>query len=292
MDTTILVIRHQPAVLDEADVTTAGRIIVPLDGSELAMTALEPASQLARRIGARVELITTRVPDGPPAPVLTTFLDDIADAMDEVETTTVARPERDPAVAITAMQAESDEPTLIVMSSHGRGRVGRAVLGSVAEAVVAHASAPVMVVGPSFDRETFVLDASVLVAHDNVHSPHVGDIAHIARVCGGYVGIVEVFRTFEPTPLEGCSPGVEECATELRQAGLNVRCESWPGQDPAEIIVQQAILQRSSFIALTTKSEEGAPRLAHGSVAAKVVHASPVPVLIMRARPVDDVVRV
>ena len=292
MDTTILIIKHQPDVLAPEEVATAGRIIVPLDGSELALSAIAPASLLARRIGSRVELITTRVPDGPPAPVLTTFLDDVADAMDEVETTTVARPERDPAVAITAMQAESDEPTMIVMSSHGRGRVGRAVLGSVAESVVAHATAPVIVVGPSFNPETFDLTGSVLVAHDNVHSPDLNDIVRIARACGGYVGLVEVFRTIEPTPLEGCSPRVEECAEELRQAGLSVQAESWPGEDPADVIAEQAIFQRSSFIALTTRAEEGAPRLTHGSVAAKVVHASPVPVLIMRALPIDDVVQV
>jgi len=224
--------------------------------------------------------------------VATTFTADIADAMDEVETTTVTRPERDPAVAITAMQAESDEPTLIVMSSHGRGRVGRAVLGSVAESVVADATVPVVVVGPAFDSGTFALDSSVLVAHDNVHTPHVDDVARLARACGGYVGIIEVFRTFEPTPLEGCSPRVERFASDLRDEGLNVVCESWPGQDPAETIVDQAVLQRSSFLALTTKAEHGAPRLAHGSVAAKVVHTSAVPVMVMRARPADDIVQV
>lgn len=292
MDTTILVITHRPQVLDGDQVATAGRIIVPLDGSELSLAALDPASQLARRLGARVELITTRVPDGPPAPVLTTFLDDIADAMDEVETTTVARPERDPAVAIGSMLYESDEPTMIVMSSRGRGRVGRAVLGSVAEAVVAESHVPVLMIGPGFDPSTFTLDGSLLLAHDNVHTPDVDDVARLARVCGGYVGVIEVFRTIEPTPLEGCSPRVEACAAELREVGLKVQCESWPGQNPAETIVEQASLQRASVIALTTKGEHGVPRFAHGSVAADVVRISPVPVLVMRARPTDDIVQV
>ena len=292
MDTTVLIISHQPAELPADEVATAGRIIVPLDGSELSLLALGPASLLARRLGTRVELITTRVPDGPPAPVLTTFLNDIADAMDDVETTTVARPERDPAVAIAAMLDESDEPSIIVMSSHGRGRVGHAVLGSVADAVVARATVPVIVVGPAFDPDNFMIDSSVLVAHDNVHSPNTDDVVRIARACGGYVGMVEVFRTIEPTPLETCSPRVEGCARELREAGLKVLCESWPGDDAADIIVEQAILQRVSFIAVTTKTEEGAPRLAHGSVAAKVVRNSPVPVLVMPARPADDIVRV
>lgn len=292
MDTTILVITHRSPVLDDDQIGSAGRIIVPLDGSELSLSALEPASRLARRLGARVELVTTRVPEAPPAPVLTTFLDDIADAMDDVETTTVARPERDPAVAIEAMLADGDEPTMIVMSSRGRSRVGRAVLGSVAEAVVAIAEVPVLVVGPAFDSSTFTLDGSVLLAHDNVHTPDMADIARIARVCGGYVGVIEVFRTIEPTPLEGCSPRVEACAAELRELGLMVQCESWPGQDPAETIVEQASLQRSSVIALTTRNEQGVSRFAGGSVAADIVRISPVPVLVMRARPADDIVQV
>jgi nucleotide-binding universal stress UspA family protein len=190
------------------------------------------------------------------------------------------------------MLAESDEPSLIIMSSHGRGRMGRAVLGSVAEAVVAQSSVPVLIVGPEFNADDFDIDSSVLLAHDNVHSPDVDDVARIARACGGYVGVVEVFRTIEPTPFEQCSPRVEECANELRDAGLTVVCESWPGDDPAEIIVEQATLQRSSFIALTSKVEEGASRIAHGSIAAKVVHTSPVPVLMMAAKPIDDVVQV
>ena len=293
MDTTVLIISHGSAELPESEVATAGRIIVPLDGSELALSALNPASLLARRLGMRVELVTTRVPDGPPAPVLTTFLDDIAGAMEEVETTTVPRPERDPAVAIEAMLGESSEPTIVVMSSHGRGRAGRAVLGSVAEAVVARATTvPVIVVGPSFDPVHFDLDGSVLLAHDNVHSPDVDDVVRIARACGGYVAMVEVFRTFEPTPYESCSPRVEECGDELRAAGLSVQCESWPGDDPADVIVEQAILQRVSFVALTSHADESGPRLPHRSVGAKVVHNSPVPVLVMPARPIDDIVQV
>jgi len=44
--------------------------------------------------------------------------------------------------------AESEEADLIVVGSHGRGRVGRFMLGSVSDHVIRNASAPVLVVRP------------------------------------------------------------------------------------------------------------------------------------------------
>jgi universal stress protein A len=49
--------------------------------------------------------------------------------------------------AVEIVKAAKEWPAnLIVIGSHGRGGIQRAVLGSVAEAVVRHASCPVMVV--------------------------------------------------------------------------------------------------------------------------------------------------
>lgn len=42
--------------------------------------------------------------------------------------------------------AESEAADLIVVGSHGRGRVGRFLIGSVSDHVIRHASAPVLIV--------------------------------------------------------------------------------------------------------------------------------------------------
>ncbi len=50
--------------------------------------------------------------------------------------------------------ANEREVDLIVISSHGRAGLGRILFGSTAEAVVRHASCPVLVVKPPPDEES------------------------------------------------------------------------------------------------------------------------------------------
>jgi nucleotide-binding universal stress UspA family protein len=58
----------------------------------------------------------------------------------------------DPAAEIVRV-AEEREVDLIVISSHGRTGLGRILFGSTAEAVVRHASCPVLVVKPPLQKE-------------------------------------------------------------------------------------------------------------------------------------------
>ena len=54
----------------------------------------------------------------------------------------------DPAESIIAA-AEAESADLIVVGSHGRNRVGRAILGSVSDEVVRTSPCPVLVVPPA-----------------------------------------------------------------------------------------------------------------------------------------------
>ena len=58
----------------------------------------------------------------------------------------------DAAAEITRVAAER-EVDLIVISSHGRTGLGRIIFGSTAEAVVRHATCPVLVVKPPPEKE-------------------------------------------------------------------------------------------------------------------------------------------
>jgi nucleotide-binding universal stress UspA family protein len=51
-----------------------------------------------------------------------------------------------------ALLAEEEGADLIVMGSRGRGRIRRALMGSVSDSVVRHAHCPVMVVRPEKQR--------------------------------------------------------------------------------------------------------------------------------------------
>ena len=161
------------------------KILVPLDGSELAAQALPHAVEIAR--GAQAQLVLVRVVEqhvkvgaipglgttgmgggvgGGAVGLLGTSLDDEAQrqAIDEAEATLTAlvpelRHRRveavvevligDPAIQIVDY-ADTHDIDLIVMSTHGRSGIARWRFGSVANKVLHEASCAVVLVRPSF----------------------------------------------------------------------------------------------------------------------------------------------
>lgn len=139
------------------------RILVPLDGSPLAETALRPAADLADKLGAQLVIAqavqwTTQAIMYGVADVNVTKVDDAlteAAALylsrvqgwlkpdKEIETTVLHGP---PADALIQLVAERDID-LVVMTSHTRTGVARAVLGSVADRLL-QSKAPVLLVRP------------------------------------------------------------------------------------------------------------------------------------------------
>ncbi len=120
------------------------RILVPFDGSRDSQAALELAGALARDQGARLTLLTV-IPDVPSAVASMTagpidlesnyreVHNSARDAIpEEVPVTTILK-HGIPAHHIIAAAAGHD---LVVMGTHGRGRLGEALAGSVSRAVV------------------------------------------------------------------------------------------------------------------------------------------------------------
>lgn len=140
------------------------RLLVPLDGSTLAETALGPARQLALTVGASVDLVgVVDVVTGAVVPG-STPLDDFlatlaAEKRPELERLAEGLREQHVAADVQVLVgvperairelAEERSTDIIVMASHGRGGVARALLGSVALAVVQRSAVPVFLVQPS-----------------------------------------------------------------------------------------------------------------------------------------------
>lgn len=145
-------------------------ILVPLDGSEISERALTPAGTIAQRFGAELVLMSVIPTLGTLAaqtaagnPQATSFVDpgevqeverENAQAqLDTARTRTGASVraadiiEGDPADEIVA-RAERERADLIVMGTRGHGGLARAVLGSVADAVMRRAPCPVLLVSP------------------------------------------------------------------------------------------------------------------------------------------------
>jgi nucleotide-binding universal stress UspA family protein len=146
----VLVQRAWQPLFGESLLNDTPKLIVPLDGSVFAETALEPAANLAEQLGARLILI--RVEDSPSA---------VRDALDYLPSVqahvakhhpglSLATDIRvgEPAAGIEAAVAYH-EAALVVMATHGRGGALRSILGSVAGKLLQLCDVPVVLMRPA-----------------------------------------------------------------------------------------------------------------------------------------------
>ena len=147
-------------------------ILLPTDFSECGNFALSYAASLARTFGASIlclHVIEPMVPtvgySGMTEPLPLADISDQLEDSAERELPKIAECEEcaglDVEELIVHGEAASEivrvakdrKVDLIVVSSHGRTGLGRILFGSTAEAVVRHASCPVLVVKPSQEEE-------------------------------------------------------------------------------------------------------------------------------------------
>jgi nucleotide-binding universal stress UspA family protein len=135
-------------------------ILVPLDGSILAESALAPAVDLARDHGARLVLLRAAeahaLPMADPTEAQVTAVrtaeEYLAEVRERVLKTGVTQVDTSvwygPPTEAIVEAAGFRGVDLIVMSSHGRTGLGRLVLGSVAETVLRATRVPIFLIRP------------------------------------------------------------------------------------------------------------------------------------------------
>jgi nucleotide-binding universal stress UspA family protein len=155
------------------------RLLVPLDGSPIAENALGVATDLARVLDAEVFLVRI-VPSAPASMTGETlrfggteprhasdsyerdaesYLETIATRLrEEGLTVATAVADDDPPAGILAA-AEATGAAMIVMATHGRTGLGRAILGSVALDLVRQGTRPVLLVRPTSEPAARPSDA-------------------------------------------------------------------------------------------------------------------------------------
>jgi nucleotide-binding universal stress UspA family protein len=135
------------------------RILVPLDGSGLASSALPTAKRVAKALIADLVLLQAVPVAGVAAPeeaVMTHaeakgYLSNAAQGARGITTRTVVATGKAADSILRAIERERAD--LVVMSSHGHSGVARWILGSVAEKVVRSAPCPVLVTRGARGRE-------------------------------------------------------------------------------------------------------------------------------------------
>lgn len=265
------------------------RIVVPVDCSDMAWTAIGPAHHLAQKWGADLELISV-VHYGWEVEHATADIEQYLAACGLQEDTIVTVFEtqaKQPADEL-ADHLEKHPGSLVVMTSHGRGR-SAALLGSVAERLLHLVPDPILVFGPSVDGDHAGLEGRLLVCVDGTETSELAlDLAAPwAKDFDMEPWVVAVAK--EVPAAVGGEPVVESAyphrmADRLGKAvGREVEFEALHGKDPAKSVASFAETYEGGLIIAATHGRTGLDRFRGGSVAMDIVHHAPCPVLLIMA---------
>lgn len=294
------------------------RLIVPLDGSELAEQVLPYARSLAKTLAISVELLEVVDPDALTVlvnPEQGRFLDSLlADRREKSRvylerigqsfsgTQVRCSVENGKAEHVIIDKAAADNSSLILMATHGRSGIRRWLLGSVADKVLHGATNHLFLVratdkgvtdGEAPLKKVIVpLDGSPLA--EKV-LPHVSELAQKMRL------EVLLLRAYAlPPAMSANEYGTyseelinqleAEAKDYLKQTADNLEKTRVKGISSitqigfgAEEIASVARATPDNFIAMCTHGRSGVTRWALGSVTERVVRHSGDPVLIIRA---------
>lgn len=297
-------------------------ILVPLDGSQFAESALPLAQAIAQGTGANLRLLTAHQPrpdlsPGLDQPLLDAQNLDVRNAIQAylaeiagritgvtaVSTTVVDSPAAGPAVAVTEA-VERERPDLVVMSTHGRGPLSRFWLGSVADHLLRHVTVPLLLVRPagegagaatSIRRIMVALDLSgesrAVIAPAADVARALGAAIQLLHVVEPAVGIVDGALPFpvpaDATQLERRKQDAEArlapLAAQLESEGISASTRVLVAVGAATTILEERVIGGHDLIAMTTHGAGGVRRMVLGSVADKVIRGAECPVLVLRA---------
>jgi nucleotide-binding universal stress UspA family protein len=264
-------------------------IIVPLDGSTLAESALRVAYGAAERAGATVTAI--RVSDSPnddAAAALGAAVERFADSAPTAALVLDGPP------AERLLEVSEANDTILCMATHGRSGISRLVLGSVAEEILRRSTAPIIVVGPNgavtplrSERARMVVctdgsaaAATVLNAAESLAS-NLDLRCDVVHVTGPDE---DVSTDLHSSPRPRHELAGQQCARYCEQlAGLGIRADPIVlNGSPARAVTYYASAHHAAFIAVATHGHSALARLALGSTASNIIRHAPCPVIIER----------
>jgi nucleotide-binding universal stress UspA family protein len=294
-------------------------ILVPLDGTRLAEAALPLALRLAQRDGSPIQLVTVWEPMRALYDVYGQietwereahaerhrYMADMASRLSDLGVSVTVKYMKGRASDLLPSFAAPENARLVVMATHGRSPLARAGLGSVADQVLRKGTIPVLLIRPEdespevelaparpFGRVVVPLDGSELAEMALQRTLLAGESEPVELT------LLRVIAFPSPMMLPGggLPPGMDQSIVDAeREAarkyldGVAERLAPWGWQISTKVIedssasagiVDWAYANRVNLIVMATHGRGGAARLLLGSVADKVIRASPAPVLV------------
>ncbi len=298
------------------------KILVPLDGSEFGERALAPALALAEKSRGELHLVSAvsslpllRPSDADEGDTQGWFAEEgarVAAYLEQVrDRIRGSHPDqvvwvhsRVGAPADTVLRRIDEvNADLVVMTTHGRGPLGRAWMGSVADGVVRQAHCPVLLLRPQEEEVPLRLDRIVVSLDGSDASERaLPQATLLARQWGSRLHLTSIIPTPHSVavPYLDASPEAEEVrqslerdyreylertAAPLREAGLEVELEVVRAEQVGQGL--EGVLTRSGagLLVMSTQGRGGVARLLLGSVANRMVRSAPVPVLVVPPGP-------
>lgn len=290
------------------------RILVPLDGSDIAAQVLPHASYQAQRWGSQVVLL--RVLESQPANVgwfaKSTALPDPAEAEAYLERTaqelTAEGLDVDyvlehglPAETIIDV-AGGAQVDLITMSTHGRSGIGRWVYGSVADKVLQGADIPIFLIRAEPDPEPVAVTGyrRLLVPLDGSELAELA-LSHAerwAQTCNAEIILLRVPTLPSYTPLgpeatmlvptllseayQEADSYLANVSRRLKAKGLVIHRAAVDPGAVAETVIDYARESAVDCIVMSTHGRSGLRRWVYGSVADRVLRGADLPILLIR----------
>lgn len=293
-------------------------ILVPLDGSLLAEQALPIALAIAERARSKVKLVLVhqQLLLTEPGPAYTKvelamqkadreYLRSVAARLRERLGRALSTAVLQGPIARTLARYTRELGTdLVVMTTHGRGGIRRAWLGSVADQLIRTSEVPILMVRASeasAPKPSAGL-AEILVPLDG--SPLAEAVlepaAALARLWDAEMSLVQVVRPVvltsdPPLPFptgysdqvttmrrETARDYIRDVSERLRESGVKASGVAVIGAGIADTLLDLARPERVSLVAVASHGRGGLRRLALGSVADKLVRGAEVPVLVVR----------
>lgn len=281
-------------------------VLVPLDGSELALRAMPTARALAQRFDAELHTISV-VADGDDTERVRA-LAAAALSVPRGDQRVSVLSEGDPADAIVR-RAQSIGSCVVCLATHGRGRLHGAFVGSVARALLQRSDIPVVALGPMADNpgwsprpliwpEPLSLPRIVACVDGSPASEQVLPLAAAWALALDMSLTVLTVIEDAPTPIRpdyghsryGAHADSQSYIEQLVQQ-LRTHLPETDGEvvrDPISIAsgVRAHLMHRpAGLLALTTHARSGMRRVLLGAEAASILHASNAPCLVAPVRP-------